>query len=71
METNIPQMLQDIKNLLKSSNTRWLSLKDAVKYTSMSDATLRRAVKSGALKASHRTGKLLFKVTDIERWLNG
>ena len=71
METNITQMLQDIKNLLKDNNTRWLSLKDAVKYTSMSDSTLRRAEKRGALKASHRTGKLLFKVTDIERWLNG
>jgi len=71
METNNPKMLQDIKNLLKNNNTRWLSLKDAVKQTNLSDATLRRAVKSGALKASHRTGKLLFKASDIERWLNG
>ena len=71
METNITQMLQDIKNLLKNNNTRWLSLKDTVKHTNLSDATLRRAVKSGALKASHRTGKLLFKASDIERWLNG
>ena len=71
MEQKISQMLQDIKNLMKDSNTRYLSLKETSEYTSMSDSTIRRAVQQGALKASHKTGKLLFKITDIERWLNG
>jgi len=37
----------------------------------MSESTIRRAVKRGTLKASQSTGKLLFKVSSVDRWLNG
>ena len=57
--------------LLKNNQDEWMCMKDVVKYTKLSDSTIRRAITRGVLKASHRTGKLLFRVTDIERWLNG
>ena len=71
MEANITQILKDIKNILKDSNARYLSLKEVSEYTSMSQSTIRRAVDKGHLKSSNTTGKILFKITEIERWLNG
>ena len=32
--------------------------------------TIRRAVKKGKLKASQSNGKLLFKLSNVDRWLN-
>ena len=49
----------------------WLSLNEVVKYTSLSQSTIRRAIRKGILKASTSTGKLLFKISDVDRWLNG
>jgi len=40
-------------------------------YCSLSVSTLRRAVQRGTLKASRRTGKLLFHRKDIDRYLTG
>ena len=40
------------------------------RYTSVSNSTIRRAVKKGKLKASQSTGKLLFKLSNVDRWLN-
>mgnify|MGYP001261081413 CR=1 FL=1 len=72
METRILELLNEIKDLNEGKKSeRWLCIKDVCKYTSMSDSTIRRAVKKGTLKASHSTGKLLFKVSSIDRWLNG
>lgn len=71
METHIIKVLNEIKDLIIGKTSRWMSIKDVVQYTSMSESTIRRAVQKGELKASHATGKLLFKASDIERWLNG
>tara|TARA_R100000234_G_scaffold119562_1_gene102845 strand:+ start:2836 stop:3087 length:252 start_codon:yes stop_codon:yes gene_type:complete len=72
METRIMELLNEIKELNDNKKTeRWLCIKDVCRYTSMSDSTIRRAVKRGTLKASHSTGKLLFKVSSVDRWLNG
>ena len=72
METRVISILNEIKSLItvKSSN-RWLDIKEVSNHTSVSNSTIRRAVQRGELKASHSTGKLLFKVSDVERWLNG
>ena len=67
----IETMLKHIKRQLDRQNTNWLSLKQAVDFTSLSESTLRRAVKSGHLHASTTTGKLLFEVTEIINWLQG
>jgi len=50
---------------------RWLNIKDACKYSSLSQSTLRRSYKRGLLKGSNRTGRLLFKISNIDMWLNG
>jgi len=53
------------------AHDKWVNLQDVSAYSSLSESTIRRAVRTGALKASHATGKLLFKISDIDKWLNG
>ncbi len=48
---------------------RYLSYEEAVIYTSLSRDTLRRAVKSGRLKASGVHKGTRFHVEDIDRWM--
>ena len=55
--------------ILGKVNERWLNLRDVSEYTSVSESTIRRAIKKGVLKASDKTGGLLFKVSDVDRWL--
>ena len=50
---------------------RWLDIKAVCDYTTLSPSTIRRAVYLGALKASRVTGKMLFKASEVDRWLNG
>ena len=56
-------------HLLKNYQNKWMSMKDAVKYTRLSDSTIRRAIKKGCLKVSRKTGKNLFKQSWIDQWL--
>ena len=64
--------LRDIKNLiLTNKQKRYFDMREVVKYTSLSQSTIRRAIQKGELKCSNKTGKLLFKNGDIDRWLNG
>ena len=72
MEIRIIELLKEIKGLIQNKvSDRWLSIRDVCKYTSVSESTVRRAVKRGVLKASHSTGKLLFKVSSVDNWLKG
>jgi len=73
MNSRILELLREIKDLIqgKGKLNRWMDIKHASDYTAVSRSTIRRAVQNGSLKASHRTGKLLFKVSDVESWLNG
>ena len=72
MEIRIVEMLNEIKTLILGKvNEKWLKLKEVAEYTSVSESTIRRAIKKGVLKASHSTGKLLFKVSSVDRWLSG
>ena len=50
---------------------RWISLAEAAKYSGLSESTLRRAVRAGKLKTSSATGKLMFRVTWIDKFLGG
>tara|TARA_B110000467_G_C17996977_1_gene303365 strand:+ start:75 stop:293 length:219 start_codon:yes stop_codon:yes gene_type:complete len=71
MEIRILEILNEIKSLIKTSGTtKWLDIREVSNQTNLSKSTIRRAVQTGELKCSKRTGKLLFKVEDIERWLN-
>ena len=66
------QKLNEILTLLKGNDpSRWMDIKKTSDYTAVSRSTIRRAVQNGSLKASNTTGKLLFKVSDVEKWLNG
>ena len=72
MESTIIELLSEIKtNTDNKTSSKWLNIKQASQYTSVSESTLRRAVKSGTLRVSKVSGKLLFKIEDLDRWLNG
>ena len=49
---------------------RYLDISKVCQMTSISDSTIRRAIRKGVLKCSKKTGKLLFQEKDIMRWLN-
>ena len=66
----LSQELKEMKLALKlGAGSRWSDIKEACKYTSLSESTLSRAVSTGKLKCSKTTGKMLFKVAWIERFL--
>ena len=72
MESIILENLKELKTLVKRNiNKKYLDMRQIIDYTSLSGSTIRRAINKGELKASKRTGKLLFKTTDIDGWLNG
>lgn len=71
MKIVILEELREIKSLLtKKVSDRWLNINEVSAYTSLSNSTLRRAIKRGELKVSRKTGKLLFRISDISNWLN-
>jgi len=70
MEYQIRDVLDELKTIVQDkSKNRWMDIKEACKYASVSDSTLRRAVAKGELKVSKATGKLLFKIDWVDRWL--
>jgi excisionase family DNA binding protein len=71
MTNRVIELLNDIKVLIKDKTVdRWININEVSRYTSVSSSTIRRAVKRGKLKASQSTGKLLFKLSNVDRWLN-
>ena len=56
--------------LLKNNQDEWMCMKDVVKYTKLSDSTIRRAIKKG-LRVSRQTGKILCRRSWIDQWLGG
>ena len=66
------EKLDEIKHIVKSKvSDRWLNINEVCEYCGLSRSTLIRAIRKGVLKASTSTGKLLFKISDIDRWLKG
>ena len=63
MQENI---LNEIKKLVQDSTPQWLSIKDAVRISGLSESSIRRAISMGALKANKVGGKWLIKAS----WLN-
>lgn len=55
----------------KASQERWVGVNEAVTYTGLSASTIRRAIKSNQLASATGTGKHLFQITELERWING
>ena len=72
MEIRLIELLNEIKTLILGKvNERWLTLKEVSEYASISESNIRRAIIKGDLKSSKVTGRLLFKVSSVDRWLNG
>lgn len=70
MELAIVEALHDIKKLILNRDAdRWMSLKEVTEYTALSESTVRRNVAKGFLKASRKTGRLLLKKSNLDRWL--
>jgi|TARA_B100000315_G_scaffold241273_1_gene262003 excisionase family DNA binding protein len=68
----ILEQLERIEKKVDGIKTnRYLDIQKSADFTSLSISTLRRAVARGSLKCSRTRGKLLFRESDIERWLNG
>lgn len=71
MQNRILEELNEIKSLItKNTNKKYLDMRQLIEYTSLSGSTIRRAINKGVLRASKKTGKLLFTKQDIHRWLN-
>ena len=67
MQTNI---LNEIKKLIQDSNTpQWLSIKDCVRVSGLSESSIRRAIQAGTLKANKVGGKWLVKEIWLESYL--
>ena len=72
MEYLLLEKLDEINSILTGrTNDKWLKIDEVCRCSSISDSTIRRAVRRGTLKASTSTGRLLFKVSSVDRWLNG
>jgi len=66
------EMLTEMKEMIQGNiSDKWMNMKDVCNYTSVSESTIRRAVKRCTLKSSKGTGRLLFKQSDIDNWLKG
>ena len=59
------------KKIDGSLSNRYFDIIEASVYTSLSVSTLRRYISKGELKCSRKLGKILFKESDIDRWLKG
>jgi len=68
----IIKKLDAILTYIKNNNSsRYMDIREVSEFAGISRSTIRRNVKANKLKASNTTGKLLFKVSDVENWLNG
>ena len=70
MDYQMKDVLDELRNIVqKKSSNIWMDIGETVAYTSVSESTIRRAVRKGELKVSKTTGKLLFKTDWVDRWL--
>ena len=59
----IEQKLDDKKR------KKYLSIRDVSELTSLSQSTIRRAIRTGSLNCKKKLGKILFLESDIDNWL--
>ena len=72
MEYRILETLEELKSLIKTNyHNKWMNIREVCEYTSVSESTIRRAIKRGVLKVSNQTGKLLFKRINVDKWIGG
>ena len=72
MESQIIKLLTDIKSLIEGrSSSQWIDLKELCSKVMISPSTARRLIARGELKCSRKLGKLLFKQSWIDKYLEG
>ena len=64
----IEDLLQNKNNVYRS---KLMTIKDIVRYTGLSDPSIRRNIQRGKLKAVKKEGKKLFRRVDVDNWLKG
>jgi len=63
--------LNEILNYVRKTNpSKYISINEVSELSGLSCSTLRRYVQKGSIKCSNATGKLLFKIEEIDRFLN-
>ena len=68
----ITELLERIEKKIDGNfKNQFLSINEVSNLTSLSASTIRRAIDRGELKCSKKLGKLLFKESDVRKWLNG
>ena len=64
--------LNEILQYVKGSNpSRYMDINEVADFCNLSKSTIYRNFQKGSLKASNKTGKLLFRLKDLLAWLNG
>ena len=69
MMLKILEKLEEIEKEIYHRGDRWLDTKQASIHTNVSAKTLERAVAIGELKVSKKTGKNLYRKSELDRWL--
>ena len=64
----IEDLLQNKNNVYRS---KLMTIKDIVRYTGLSDPSIRRNIQRGKLKAVKKECKKLFRRVDVDNWLEG
>ena len=53
------------------SNDELMTIRDVIRYSKFSDATIRRHIMRNTLKPFKKDGKELFRRIDVDKWLKG
>ena len=61
-------VLEEIKKLVEHYIPKWMSIKDCVDISGLSESSIRRAIKMGELKANKK-GRWLIKASWLEKYL--
>ena len=70
--TRILEQLDRIEKKIDGKYSRkFLDINQVADFCSLSISSIRRYAQKGELKCSRKSGKLLFKVEWVDRWLNG
>lgn len=71
--TTIINKLKIIENAVKNKhdiNDKLITLKKVSEYSSMSEMSCRRAIQDGLLIPFKKDGKMLFKLSEVDKWLS-
>ena len=62
-------VLEEIKKIVEHNIPKWMSIKDCVRISGLSESSIRRAIQAGTLKANKVGGKWIIKASWLERYL--